>query len=52
MKFNNVEAYKYGPQDNEPVFLRNVYADDANPDRYTLEIDQPEMNADFLLYYE
>lgn len=52
MKFNNVEAYKYGPQDNEPVFLRNVYADDANPDRYTLEIDQPEMNADYLLYYE
>nr|WP_195461825.1 hypothetical protein [Alistipes sp. D31t1_170403_E11] len=49
MKLKKVEIWKYGIDDGEPEFVSHVYPQDGI---YNYEIVNPEMNADYILYYE
>lgn len=46
----NVDIYKYGFNDTEPQHVTHVYANNDN--KFISIIDNPEMNADYITYYE
>lgn len=46
----NVDTYKYGLNDTEPQHVAHVYADDDK--KFISIIENPEMNADYITYYE
>ena len=46
----NVDTYKYGLNDTEPQHVVHVYADDEK--KFVSIIENPEMDADYITYYE
>ena len=50
MKLSSVETYKFGLNDAEPKLIEHLYIN--NDGFYRSTIDNPEINADYITYYE